>query len=62
MLHHLGPGHEFAPEPWVIACVSFDLVIAAYLVVAHRFGLARGKSQPRVDAGVQADTRTATPA
>ncbi len=61
VLHHLGPGHEFAPEPWVIACVSFDLIIAAYLIVAHRFGPARGKSQSRADGGNQAGARAATP-
>jgi MFS family permease len=60
VLHHLGPGHEFAPEPWVIACVSFDLIIAAYLVVTHRFGLTRGMSQQRVNGVNQTDTRAAT--
>jgi hypothetical protein len=33
-LHYLGSGHEFATESWAIACVSFDLVVAAYIVVA----------------------------
>jgi hypothetical protein len=30
-LHYLGSGHEFAPESWAIACVSFDLLVAAYI-------------------------------
>jgi hypothetical protein len=30
-LHYVGPGHEFAPESWAVACVSFDLLVAAYL-------------------------------
>jgi hypothetical protein len=32
-LHYLGPGHSFAPESWAIACVSFDLVVAVYIVI-----------------------------
>ena len=38
-LHYLGAGHAFAPAPWAIACLSFDLLVAAYLAVralAHR--------------------------
>jgi hypothetical protein len=39
LLHYLGAGHEFAPEPWAIACISFDLLLAGYIVVAYRTGL-----------------------
>ena len=31
-LHYLGPGHAFAPESYAIACLSWDWVIAAYLI------------------------------
>jgi hypothetical protein len=36
-VHHLGPGYTFAPLPYVIACVSFDWVVAAYIVIAYRW-------------------------
>jgi hypothetical protein len=39
VLHYFGPGHSFAPENYTIACLSFDLVVAAYVVVAYRLGL-----------------------
>jgi uncharacterized protein DUF6010 len=48
VLHYVGAGHAFAPEPWVIACVSFDLIIAAYIAVAYRWaGVA---TTPRAEA------------
>jgi hypothetical protein len=34
-LHYFGPGRSFAPWTYAIACISFDLVIAAYIVVAY---------------------------
>jgi hypothetical protein len=39
-LHYLGPGRSFAPETYTIACLSFDLLVAAYiaLVYARRRG------------------------
>ena len=37
-LHYFGPGHAFAPETYTIACLSYDLLVAAYIVVAYRFG------------------------
>jgi len=30
-LHYFGPGRAFAPVPYTIACVSWDLVVAGYL-------------------------------
>lgn len=36
-LHYLGPGSSFAPLPYTIACISFDWVVAAYVVIAYRF-------------------------
>ena len=38
-MHFFGPGHAFAPETYTITCLSFDLVVAAYVAVAYRFGL-----------------------
>jgi hypothetical protein len=37
-LHYVGPGHEFAPESWAIACISFDLLVAAYLAITAALG------------------------
>ena len=36
-VHHLGPGHTFAPLPYVIACISFDWVVALYIFIAYRW-------------------------
>ncbi|PVZ14624.1 DUF6010 family protein [Actinomycetospora cinnamomea] len=47
LLHHIGAGHEFAPRSWVIACVSFDLLVAAYVVLAARTGIARRRPSGR---------------
>ncbi|HYG81368.1 MAG TPA: DUF6010 family protein, partial [Pyrinomonadaceae bacterium] len=44
-LHYVGPGNSFAPWPYAIACISFDLIVAAYvtlvygLIGARRLGL-----------------------
>jgi hypothetical protein len=35
-VHHIGPGWTFAPPPYVIACISFDWVVAAYIFIAYR--------------------------
>ena len=35
-LHYLGPGRTFAPLPYAIACISFDWVVAAYILIAYR--------------------------
>ena len=35
-VHHLGPGRTFAPLPYVIACISFDWVVALYILIAYR--------------------------
>jgi hypothetical protein len=34
-LHYYGPGRSFAPLPYAIACISFDSVVALYIVVAY---------------------------
>ena len=36
VLHYLGPGRSFAPLPYAIACISFDWVVAAYILIAYR--------------------------
>lgn len=35
-LHLIGGGAEFAPEWYVIACISFDLLVAGYIFVRFR--------------------------
>lgn len=34
-VHYLGPG-TFAPWPYVIACISLDWVVAAYIFIRYR--------------------------
>ena len=41
VLHYLGSGSSVAPEGWVIACVSFDLLVASYIAIASGRGLVR---------------------
>lgn len=43
-LHYLGPGRSFAPMTYAIACISFDLLVAAYIVVVY--GPMGGKFRP----------------
>jgi hypothetical protein len=38
-LHYFGPGGSFAPAAYAITCLSFDLIVAAYVVVAYGSGL-----------------------
>ena len=38
-LHYFGAGGSFAPESYTIPCLTFDLVVAAYVAVAYGFGL-----------------------
>ena len=35
-LHHLGPGHGIGPWTYAIACISFDWVVAAYILIRYR--------------------------
>ena len=42
-LHYLGPGRSFAPETYTIACLSFDLLVAAYIAIAYGLGKLRGR-------------------
>ncbi len=46
-LHYLGPGSSFAPMPYAIACISFDWVVAAYILIAYRGASLQGRSRGR---------------
>jgi uncharacterized protein DUF6010 len=35
-VHHLGPGRDFAPLTYVFACITFDWVVAAYILIYYR--------------------------
>lgn len=35
VLHYIGPGHSFTPWTYAIACVSFDWLVALYIVIAY---------------------------
>lgn len=35
-LHYLGPGQSYAPTNYVIFCISFDWVVAAYIFLYYR--------------------------
>ena len=37
-LHSRGPGRSFAPESYTIACLSFDLLVAAYIAISYGVG------------------------
>ena len=39
LLHYVGPGHSFTPWAYAIACVSFDWLVAIYIVFAYGRGL-----------------------
>src|SRR5215212_10850538 len=41
VLHYIGPGHSFTPWTYAIACVSFDWLVAVYIVIAY--GLVGGR-------------------
>ena len=35
-LHYLGPGRDFAPWAYAVACVTFDWVVAVYILIYYR--------------------------
>jgi hypothetical protein len=39
VVHYIGPGHAFTPWTYAIACVSFDWLVALYIVIAYGLGL-----------------------
>ena len=36
VLHYLGPGRSFAPLAYSISCITFDWVVAAYILIYYR--------------------------
>ena len=46
-LHYLGPGRNFAPWTYAVACVSFDWVVAAYILIYYRATTRRVQSPLR---------------
>jgi len=45
VLHYMGPGHSFTPWTYAIACVTFDWLVAIYIVIAYGLGLVRERRQ-----------------
>jgi hypothetical protein len=35
VLHYIEPGYSFAPITYTIPCLSFDLLVAAYIAIAY---------------------------
>jgi len=35
-LHYLGPGRSFAPLDYTLACITYDWVVAAYILIYYR--------------------------
>jgi hypothetical protein len=35
VVHHIGPGHPFTPWTYAIACVSFNWLVAIYIVIVY---------------------------
>jgi len=35
-LHYYGPGRSFAPWTYAVACLSYDWVVAAYILIYYR--------------------------
>jgi hypothetical protein len=46
LVNYIGPGHSFTPWTYAIACISFDWLIAIYIVIFYGFGLV-GEHTPR---------------
>jgi hypothetical protein len=45
VVHYIGPGHAFTPWTYAIACISFDWLVALYIVIAYRLGLVGERRQ-----------------
>ncbi len=46
VVHFIGPGQAFTPWTYAIACLSFDWLVALYIVIFYGFGLV-GERTPR---------------
>ena len=53
VLHYLGPRQSFAPATYTIPCLSFDLLVAAYIAITYglvgdrRLGFRHGATQTK---------------
>jgi hypothetical protein len=47
VLHYIGPGRSVAPWPYAIACISFDWVVAAYILIVYRGASRLAQSRER---------------
>jgi len=36
VVHYIGPGRSFAPWTYAIACITYDWVVAAYILIYYR--------------------------
>jgi hypothetical protein len=45
-LHYFGPGASIAPVQYTVSCLTFDLVVAAYIALAYRTGLVGPRVSP----------------
>jgi hypothetical protein len=36
VVHYVGPGRSFAPWTYAIACITYDWVVAAYVLIYYR--------------------------
>jgi hypothetical protein len=59
LLHYIGPGRVFTPWTYAIACLSFDWLVALYIVIAYRFGLVGNRRLDHHDAAAEADVEQA---
>jgi hypothetical protein len=52
VVHFIGPGQSFTPWTYAIACLSFDWLVAIYIVIFYGFGLVGertpSEARPRV--------------
>jgi hypothetical protein len=46
-VHHLGPGRSFAPLTYVFSCITFDWVVAAYILIRYRGASRQERSRAR---------------
>jgi uncharacterized protein DUF6010 len=46
-VHHLGPGRNFAPFTYVVACITFDWVVAFYILIEYRGASRRAPNRLR---------------
>ena len=47
VLHYLGPGRTFAPLAYAISCITFDWIVAAYILIYYRGASHRERNPAR---------------